>query len=185
VKTLLPAAVVLSLLSAPLFAAEPPAHDPYESVHSIQLGNGLKAVLAPSPDAKTFQIKVHVDAGHYNDEPGKSGVAHLLEHYLFTDAKLEKDMTYLEAIKEKGGSANAMTYTKETNYFATLPAKLASTPKVRSISRSAAPLRSIFSSKPCSESGPNSRARRMRGKPNSEFASRSSRSRHRGSTRTA
>jgi predicted Zn-dependent peptidase len=101
------------------------ASDPYANVHSLTLDNGLKVVLAPSAEAKTFQIKVHVKAGQFSDEPGKAGVAHLLEHYLFTDAKLEKDMTYLEAIKEKGGSANAATSLKSTEYYATLPSSLA------------------------------------------------------------
>ena len=99
--------------------------DPYAAIHSLKLQNGLKVVLAPSAQAKTVQIRVRVDGGHFNDEPGRAGVAHLLEHYLFTDAKLEKDMTYLEAIKEKGGSGNAMTGQKATTYYAMVPAELA------------------------------------------------------------
>jgi predicted Zn-dependent peptidase len=105
-------------------AVEAPASDPYAKIHSIYLKNGLKVILAPSPQSKTTQIKVVVDGGIFNELPGRSGVAHLLEHYLFTDAKLEKNMTYLEAIKEKGGSGNAMTTQKNTVYYATIPPPL-------------------------------------------------------------
>jgi predicted Zn-dependent peptidase len=100
------------------FAAETPFADPYAKVRSFRLANGLKVIVAPNEDSKTFQIKVRVDAGTFNEEPNKAGTAHLLEHYLFTDAKSEKDMTYLEVIKEKGGSGNAYEEAKPQRYTA-------------------------------------------------------------------
>jgi len=115
----------LSIFSNVSNAAENTFSDPYAKVHSSKLANGLKVVIAPNDDAKTFQIKVRVDGGVFNEEEGKAGTAHLLEHYLFTDAKAEKDMTYLEVIKEKGGSGNAMTMPKATVYYATVPGNLA------------------------------------------------------------
>lgn len=113
----------LGLLLLPLGAlAQSP--DPSAQIQSYELPNGTKVILSPSQEAKTFQIRVGIDAGHFNEEPGKAGTAHLLEHYLFTDAKLAPDQTYLEAIREKGGSANATTASKETAYFATVPSRL-------------------------------------------------------------
>lgn len=123
-RSILVGTFALALISTLANATEE-VSDPYAHVHSIKLKNGLKAVLAPSDTAKTFQIKVRVGGGIYNEVPGKAGVAHLLEHYLFTDAKLEKDMTFLEVIKEKGGSGNASTQPKETEYHATVPSHLA------------------------------------------------------------
>jgi predicted Zn-dependent peptidase len=129
--TVLPlAALLFATATATAFAAGPgspgPAvEDPAAVIRVEKLGDGVKAVFAPSDKAKTFQIRVRVDAGHFNELPGKSGTAHLLEHYLFTDAKLGPDKTYLETIREAGGSANAITSTKTTEYFATVPAKLA------------------------------------------------------------
>jgi zinc protease len=125
---LLPFVTVLSLITLlpnASQASEKVLSDPYENVRSLTMPNGIKVVLAPSKEAKTFQIKVRVNGGIFNEEQGKAGTAHLLEHYLFTDAKFEKNMTYLEVIKEKGGSGNAWTSTKETVYHATVPGELA------------------------------------------------------------
>ena len=114
-----------SILSASASEGDPNLKDPSVHVRSVLLPNGLKVVTSPSEQAKTVQLKVVVRAGHFNEENGKAGVAHLLEHYLFTDAKMDPGMTYIDAIKEKGGSGNATTTTTATSYFATVPPRLA------------------------------------------------------------
>ncbi|MDR3605839.1 MAG: pitrilysin family protein [Oligoflexia bacterium] len=124
-KSFAPVLIGGIFLTAVSWAADSGNPDPYARVRTLRLHNGMKAVLSPSVDAKTALIKVRIDAGQFSDESGKAGTAHLLEHYLFTDAKLSDDMTLLEAIKEKGGSGNAYTQQKTTIYFATVPADLA------------------------------------------------------------
>lgn len=106
---------------APAHAALLELTDPNSTAQKRVLSNGIKVILVPSESAKTMQIKVRVGAGHFNEREGKAGTAHLLEHYLFTDAKMDRSMTYLDAIKERGGRGNATTDDKETLYFATVP----------------------------------------------------------------
>ena len=110
-------------LSAPSLQAADA--DPMARVRSFTMPNGLKVVLAPSDQAKTVQIRVQVRAGHYNEDSDKAGTAHLLEHYLFTDAKLDKSMTFLDAIHEKGGAGNAETHSDQTVYYAKVPGEKA------------------------------------------------------------
>lgn len=113
---------IFSLASG--IAEASPTTDPYLGIEEYTFKNGLKVVLAPSNEAKTLQIRVKVKVGDYSDGPGQAGIAHLLEHSLFTNAKTQEGMTYLETIKEKGGSANATTSVSLTQYFATVPPKL-------------------------------------------------------------
>lgn len=113
---------LLLLFATVSFAAKDASYqDISDRVKSYELPNGIKVILAPSEKSKTTEIKIKINAGQYSDAEGKSGTAHLLEHYLFTDAKMTEDMTYLEAIREKGGSANAYTGATETAYYATVP----------------------------------------------------------------
>ena len=78
--------------------------------------------MAPNDKAKTFRMKIRVRAGFASENEARSGISHLLEHYLFTDARLKDDMSYVEMIREKGGSANGQTEEMQTTYFATVPA---------------------------------------------------------------
>jgi predicted Zn-dependent peptidase len=108
--------VVSLMLLVPCFCW---ANDPAADMRLSHLDNGLRVIYAPSKQAKTVQIRLRVDAGRWSQDV--SGVAHLLEHYVFKDAKMEKDMTYLEVIKEHGGSGNAFVDDKTTTYYATVP----------------------------------------------------------------
>ncbi len=94
--------------------------NPYKNVEIERLSNGLTLVSAPGEKSDMFEIRVQVAAGHRNEVWGKAGVAHLLEHYLFWDPSLAANTTYLDVIKEKGGSGNAVTSYKTTTYYASI-----------------------------------------------------------------
>lgn len=123
-----------SLFFLAIFAATSPvAHaraktpaDPYANVESLELKNGIKAYLAHSSSADTAYIRIVVKAGQNDDPIGKSGVAHLLEHYLLAHPALAKDSTVMEQIEEIGGTSNGVTRYDETVYFATVPKEHAS-----------------------------------------------------------
>lgn len=86
------------------------------------LKNGLDVVWAPSDEAKNISIKVDVKVGYDTEEKPNFGVSHLLEHVLFRDKNLKDDMSFLQLIKEKGGSANGTTKSRLTNYYGTIKA---------------------------------------------------------------
>lgn len=111
--------ILVSLITASTQTFALTSGDPAAEIQTVTLPNGLKVVLAPSQNAKTVQVRVRVNAGFWSEEI--AGVAHLLEHYMFKDAKMEKNVTYLEMIEENGGSGNASTRNEETTYYATVP----------------------------------------------------------------
>jgi len=97
--------------------------NPFDSISFHKLSNGLNLVLAPHQNAENVRIRLNVMVGTIAEIPETYGVSHLLEHLLFSDSKLEKDMTYLEYIKENGGKINGSTGLEITSYFAHIPAK--------------------------------------------------------------
>ena len=113
---------LLLLLALPALAGPAATpRDPYQGIEIYRLPNLTQVVLAPSRTAETVEIRVEVKAGQFQDPPGKSGVAHLLEHYLFTSEKLAPDSTFMDLVREKGGGANGMTRAEDTVYYATVP----------------------------------------------------------------
>lgn len=111
--------LVLTLLIAPSLRAE--EIDPFESIEYLKLNNGLGVYFAPSEETNLTSIRVEVDVGWEAEKKGNWGVSHLLEHVLFRDKGLRDEMTYLQLIKEAGGSANGTTQRRLTAYFGTIP----------------------------------------------------------------
>jgi len=99
------------------------AIDPYENISFYKLDNGMQVVLAPSDKAQNLKIKVKVKVGQSVENIHNVGVSHLLEHLLFRDGRFEEGQTYLQLIKENGGSVNGYTSNYETGYYAKIPYK--------------------------------------------------------------
>lgn len=114
-------ALTASLLATTSAFANSPT-DPYAAIEHIQLQNGLQIFLAPSNEASLTSIKLEVGVGVESEEGADIGVTHLLEHVLFRDKNLADEMSYLQLIKEAGGSANGGTYARKTDYFGSIPA---------------------------------------------------------------
>lgn len=101
------------LLSAPLCAQG-------SRVQEVVLDNGLKVLLSEdhkSP-AVTFQIWYRV--GSRNEEDGKSGLSHFLEHMMFKGTPTVGPEEYAKIIGKNGGRSNAFTTQDVTVYFATM-----------------------------------------------------------------
>jgi predicted Zn-dependent peptidase len=96
------------------------AEDPFKNITLHKFNNGLKVILAPDPKSEFVQVKVNVGVGHYHEDFSNYGISHLLEHVLFRNSKLKDDMSYLQIIKEKDGTANGTTSWDQTSYFATV-----------------------------------------------------------------
>lgn len=97
--------------------------DPYAAIERIELKNGLNLYLAPSDETNVTSIRVEVDVGWEAEQRANWGVSHLLEHVLFRDKELKDEMSYLQLIKENGGSANGQTQSRVTSYYASIPGK--------------------------------------------------------------
>jgi len=102
-------------------AASVPSDDPFAAIERIELKNGLTLYLAPRPKSGLASVHVEVDVGWDGEDKSNWGVSHLLEHVLFRDKSLHDEMSYLQLIKEAGGSANGETSQRETEFYGTIP----------------------------------------------------------------
>ncbi|MCE1234881.1 MAG: insulinase family protein [Hyphomicrobiales bacterium] len=125
------AAVLLALLAPPAFAAEtPPASPPPSAataatetpkiganVSTFQLPNGLTVVVIPDHRAAVVTHMVWYKAGSADEPPGKSGIAHYLEHLMFKGTKANPGGAFSKKVAEIGGQENAFTSWDYTAYY--------------------------------------------------------------------
>jgi zinc protease len=110
---------VVAMLGAPVVA--PGAVAPYaERVRETVLPNGLKVLLLEDHRAPVATFQVWYRVGSRNEELGKTGLAHLLEHMMFKGTKTVGAEQYSRIIQRNGGNENAFTTDDNTAYFATL-----------------------------------------------------------------
>ncbi|MFM8851362.1 MAG: M16 family metallopeptidase [Cytophagales bacterium] len=84
------------------------------------LDNGLKVIVHPDPSVQVAVINILYDVGSRDENPNKTGFAHLFEHLMFGGSK--NIPSYDEPLQLVGGENNAFTSTDITNYYLTVPA---------------------------------------------------------------
>lgn len=85
------------------------------------LGNGLKIVLQQDISTPMAVVNVLYDVGARDENPTKTGFAHLFEHFMFEGSKnIESFDTPLELA---GGESNAFTTNDLTNYYEIIPSQ--------------------------------------------------------------
>jgi zinc protease len=89
-------------------------------VKRFQLSNGLTVVVMPNDRVPAVTELIVVKAGAADDPYGKSGLAHYLEHLMFTGTKENPEGVYDKAIARVGGAQNAYTTRDYTLFFATV-----------------------------------------------------------------
>ncbi len=105
------AALVASLFGfslSPVWATE---------VTSFELNNGMEVVVVENRRAPVVVHMVWYKVGAADEPPGKSGIAHFLEHLMFkgTDELASGELS--ETVNRNGGSDNAFTAQDYTGYF--------------------------------------------------------------------
>ncbi len=88
--------------------------------NSHRFSNGLR--LIHHYDATTAMVAVNLlyDVGSSDENENKTGLAHLMEHLMFSGTKNVKK--YDEMLQRAGGDSNAWTNIDVTNYYNILPA---------------------------------------------------------------
>lgn len=84
------------------------------------LGNGLRVIVHEDPTVQIAVLNVLYDVGSRDEEPDKTGFAHLFEHLMFGGSM--NIANYDEPLQKVGGENNAFTNTDITNYYLTVPA---------------------------------------------------------------
>jgi zinc protease len=88
-----------------------------QKVTNFVLDNGLEVVVIEDHRAPVVVHSLWYKAGAADEEPGKSGVAHFLEHLLFKGTKKVDSGEFSETVRKLGGSDNAFTSWDYTGYY--------------------------------------------------------------------
>jgi zinc protease len=94
-----------------------PENDSAARVANYQLENGMQVVIIPDRRAPVVTHMVWYRNGSADDPPGKSGIAHFLEHLMFKGTKTHPKGEFSEMVGEIGGQENAFTSNDYTAYF--------------------------------------------------------------------
>jgi len=91
------------------------------SFEKFTLKNGLRVVVHQDKSTPMAAMTVLYDVGARDEDPGKTGFAHLFEHLMFGGSlNIPK---YDEPLEKAGGINNAYTTNDITNYYLSLPAQ--------------------------------------------------------------
>lgn len=98
-------------------------HEPAEGeILRVKLENGLDVVLMKDQSTPLVAVTIWYKVGSKNEQPGKSGFAHLFEHMMFQGSENVKKAEHMKLISDVGGWMNGTTSKDRTNYFEVLPA---------------------------------------------------------------
>lgn len=89
-------------------------------VEHFRLANGLEVVVVENHRIPAVTHMLLVKAGAADDPYGKTGLAHYLEHLMFTGSKNYAEGIYDHTIARLGGEHNAYTTKDFTVYYATI-----------------------------------------------------------------
>jgi len=104
-------AVAATLFATAVQAASKP------DVGHFTLGNGLEVVVVPDRRAPVVTHMVWYKVGDADETPGKSGLAHFLEHLMFKGTVRNPIGKFSQTVAFVGGQENAFTTQDYTGYF--------------------------------------------------------------------
>jgi zinc protease len=88
---------------------------------TFTLGNGLQVLVIPDHRTPVVTQMIWYKVGSADETPGKSGVAHFLEHLMFKGTSKHPAGEFSQTVLRIGGNENAFTSTDYTGYFQRVP----------------------------------------------------------------
>ena len=88
---------------------------------TFTLGNGLNVVVIPDHRTPVVTQMIWYKVGSADETPGKSGLAHFLEHLMFKGTAKHPAGEFSQTVLRIGGNENAFTSTDYTGYFQRVP----------------------------------------------------------------
>ena len=110
-------AVVASALAGAILSATADA----PQITHFTLSNGLEVVVIPDHRAPVVTHMVWYKVGSADETPGKSGLAHFLEHLMFKGTAKNPSGRFSQVVATIGGQENAFTAADYTGYFQRVP----------------------------------------------------------------
>lgn len=105
--------IIVSFVALPSIAAADP---------DLVLANGLRVVVQEDHRTPDAVLQVWYRVGSLDEENGKTGLSHLVEHLMFTGTAALPDDSFAREIAAAGGRVNAFTGYHYTAYSVQLPA---------------------------------------------------------------
>ncbi len=109
------AVIAGSALAQTTVTSAPPA--------TFTLGNGLQVVVIPDHRTPVVTQMIWYKVGSADETPGKSGLAHFLEHLMFKGTSKHPAGEFSQTVLRIGGNENAFTSTDYTGYFQRVPSE--------------------------------------------------------------
>ena len=110
------AAFVMLVAAAVVRAGDANAASGPEAVH-FTLANGLEVVVIPDHRTPVVTHMVWYRVGAADETPGKTGLAHFLEHLMFKGTAKHPQGEFSQVVATIGGVENAFTSSDYTGYF--------------------------------------------------------------------
>ena len=88
---------------------------------SFTLSNGLQVVVIPDHRTPVVTQMTWYKVGSADETPGKSGLAHFLEHLMFKGTSKHPTGEFSQTVLRVGGNENAFTSTDYTGYYQRVP----------------------------------------------------------------
>src|SRR5271170_7419336 len=91
------------------------------AVTDFTLANGLEVVVVPDHRAPVVTHMIWYKVGAADETPGKSGLAHFLEHLMFKGTAQHPGNAFSLEVAEIGGQENAFTSSDYTGFYQRVP----------------------------------------------------------------
>src|SRR5512139_2402470 len=88
---------------------------------SFTLANGMQVVVIPDHRTPVVTQMIWYKVGSADETPGKSGLAHFLEHLMFKGTAKHPAGEFSQTVLRIGGNENAFTSVDYTGYFQRVP----------------------------------------------------------------
>lgn len=88
---------------------------------SFTLSNGLQVVVIPDHRTPVVTEMIWYKVGSADETPGKSGLAHFLEHLMFKGTAKHPPGEFSQTVLRVGGNENAFTSVDYTGYYQRVP----------------------------------------------------------------
>jgi len=88
---------------------------------TFTLANGLQVLVIPDHRTPVVTEMIWYKVGSADETPGKSGLAHFLEHLMFKGTSKHPAGEFSQTVLRIGGNENAFTSTDYTGYFQRVP----------------------------------------------------------------
>jgi zinc protease len=105
------AAALLLSGTSPNYASSGP------DISHFKLANGMEVVVIPDRRTPVVTHMVWYRVGSADEPPGKSGIAHFLEHLMFKGTEKNPAGRFSKVLATMGGQENAFTSSDYTGYF--------------------------------------------------------------------